>query len=283
MNCPKCNNPISPNAKFCDACGTPIAQASEQPAPVVPEQPAPVVPEQPAPVVSEQPAPVVPEPQPEVQPQVPAPEYAPPQSAQNFDAQYQQYQQTPQYPQYSQYPQYPQYQQAPYGVAVKKKSKAPFIVIPIVSVLVIAGIVLGIIFGVKGCSGSGDIHRLTDSNGVFIVEDESINTADSEAQAKIEKHLKDNNVDSIMAYMNMYISEYGEYVYEVKGNALLLEVKLKIDADQSQLESLKNSIESQMSNVDVKSDRELYGVSNLVEVQAIVEKNGNVYNQKVYK
>ena len=130
MNCPKCNAPIPPNALFCGECGTPIAQAPEQPAPAVPEQPAPVMPEQPAPAVPEQPAPVMPEqpapavpeqpapympeqpapytpePQPAPQPQAPAPEYAPPQNPQ-----YAQYQQPVQYPQNQQPPQYAQYQQ----------------------------------------------------------------------------------------------------------------------------------------------------------------------------
>ena len=290
MNCPKCNSPLPSNQRFCGNCGAkldfidvnktvaaddfvPEEQPSQNYGYTQPE-------DQPAQNYGytqpeEQPAQNYGYTQPEEQP---AQNYGYTQQPRDFSQQYQNYQQPSQYAgghgSYS----YAQNQgQTKTGIMTQKKTPI-MIAIIVGAVLVIAGIVLGIVFGVKGCSDSK--HRLTTSDGTLIIEDDDIDVTDSSAQTKIDRYLQDSGIRENLRSTGAQYSQYFSADATAKGNVALLTVKFTSSVTAEEKEEVKSMFSGSTGTSTVKSDT---GVSNAVAVLAILNSDGSVYYKKIAK
>lgn len=191
--------------------------------------------------------------------------------------------------------QYSQYQQhSPYGstnngysyqtggTAVKTNKTVMIVVIAVLSAMAVAGIVLGIVFGVRGCSGnsgSDNIHAAITGSGITIVTDDAIDTSDSAAQQKIESYLAANNAT---AYITQMLGNQGTVDQSVKGNTWTVAVKVNQKLTEEQKEQLR-TYTSQSLGFSAAEMRSESGVSNMVMVIAYLDSDGTVVASKVIK
>ena len=322
MNCPKCFSPIHPNQKFCEVCGAQIGAAGmdfdktmaadpyeipEQPAPwqqPVEQPQAPQQPEQPAPW--QQPEQPVEQPQAPQQPEQPAPwqqsayqpqpnawqppqqqsyqqpaQYAPTQSQHDFSQQYQQYQQPSQYA--SSQSAYDSYGYNTMTTTQKKGFNPKILIIVIAAVLVVTGIVLGIVFGVRGCTSNK--HQIVSSTtGVVLAEDDAIDTGDGEAEKKLNDYLNSQNASSYEQELNRQLNGTGNAKIYAKGNAFVVEMNVTKELSSSERESARQYLEQYYSSYgsSLAQGRSESGVDNMVMVVAAVDNNHEIIYNKVF-
>ena len=187
--------------------------------------------------------------------------------------------------------QFSQYQQhSPYGstnngysyqngaTAVKTNKTVMIVVIAVISAVAIAGIVLAIVFGVRGCSGN-DIHTVKTSSGVVIATDDAIDTSDSDAKQKIDSYLTAQNAQAVIAQS---MGNQGTVDQSVQGNTWVIAVRLNQKLTEAQKTDLKTYINSALpfSSSDMRSQS---GVSNMVMVVAYLDSDGSVAAARVIK
>ena len=319
MNCPKCNAPVPPNQRFCGSCGAKMelidnnrTMAADDVSPEVPRDYGYTVPEeQPArdygyTVPEEQPARdygyTVPEEQPARDYGYTVPEEQPvgnnygySKSERDFSSQYNDYQKSSQYSGgHGGY----DYNNGGFGYnngGGANNKKVMIIVIAIAAAIVIAGAVVGIVLGAKSCSNddnkgngnstsgsvnAGGSHRVT-SGGIVIVEDEDINTADSEAQAKLEEYISTSGKKTMEEQYNQQYSQYFHTSISAQGNAIVVVIKFTDNISESDKSEFTQSMKQSTSNQgNVKSET---GVSNAVAVLGILNSDGSIYYTRTSK
>ena len=322
MNCPRCNNPVSPNARFCEACGAVIAPvqldmektmaADFDEVPAAPEQPVQQAswsqPSQPEPQAFTPPA--EPEPQAFTPPAEPEPQaYIPPaESAPNTytvpeqpadagkpewtgggsvaDA-WNQPVQTDYSSQYIQPGGYAGGQTYGYSsatqVAVKPKNTKKIVIIAI-SAAVAVGLIVALILIIVSCAG-GSSHQ---GSSHQVKNDNGTVIAEDSAI-----DVNDSDAEGkLNSFIDSYISKTQEmddsstiYNY-ARGNALVSEKRLNYKVtDSSQKERMANEVKS-MADQDTQSlsmYRMLSGVNDMVGVMAIVDSSGDLIASEVIK
>ncbi len=148
--------------------------------------------------------------------------------------------------------------------------------------VLLAGIVVGIIFGVKACSSN--THQLKNANGVVIAEDDSINVNDKDAESKISSYLVQSNASATAQSMTNEMNGGGTCSIYAKGNAMVFEIDLAVDVDSSRRDAFKSYMEQYGATFgsSLQQGRSESGVNNMVIVIAAVDKNRETFYSKVY-
>ena len=265
----------------------PVSQEPQQPSPwQQPEQPVSQEPRQPSPwqqpeqPVSQEPRQPSPWQQPGNQSYQQPAQYGPAQSHHDFSQQYQQYQQPSQYA--SSQPEYSGYGYDTMTTTQKKGFNPKILIIVIAAVLVVTGIVLGIVFGVKGCAANS--HQIVSATtGVVLAEDNAINTNDSEAEKKLNDYMTSQNVSAYEQQLNSEFNGNGNAKVYAKGNAFVIEINITVPLDSTKRESVRQYMEQYYSNMgsSLSQARTECGVSNMVMVVAAVDNNHEIIYNKV--
>ncbi len=207
-------------------------------------------------------------------------QYGPAQSHHDFSQQYQQYQQPSQYA--SSQPEYSGYGYDTMTTTQKKGFNPKILIIVIAAVLVVTGIVLGIVFGVKGCAANS--HQIVSATtGVVLAEDNAINTNDSEAEKKLNDYMTSQNVSAYEQQLNSEFNGNGNAKVYAKGNAFVIEINITVPLDSTKRESVRQYMEQYYSNMgsSLSQARTECGVSNMVMVVAAVDNNHEIIYNKV--
>lgn len=131
------------------------------------------------------------------------------------------------------------------------------------------------------CGGNSEPdHKLKNANGVVLIEDDSINVNNSDAQAKLEKYMDDNNIADYASSMST--DSYTANIY-AKGNALVYEMTMTIEVTDVMKEALSSTADSfkDSMNSAVTQARTETGIDDLVIVAAYVDENGEVLTSVV--
>ena len=318
MNCPNCNSPLSPNQRFCGTCGFDVSSAQPLDVPkttaadnYTPEQTyAPqdnYYPQEQQNYGYQQDQGYAPQDYGYQQDQGYAQQnygyqqdqgYAPQDygyqqdqgyaqqnyGQQNTAVQYQPHSNNDYSQQYSNYQQQSPYGSTNYsysgqsagGSGMNKKTLT--IIIAVVAVLAVAGIVLGIVFGVKSCSG--DKHTVK-AFGVEVAKDDKIDTTDGNAKSKIEAYLEEKKFNDYLDSARSSLNGEGTLESAVYGNTWVWAVKVTREMSESEKSQMKSGYISSMIPVSISQMRSAANVDNLVVVVAVLDKDNNVLDKKV--
>ena len=205
-------------------------------------------------------------------------------------------------------PEQPPYQPAA-PQAVNKKPTA-IIIAAIAAVVVIAGAVVGIVLGTQSCSKDGgsassaaagivqgtqswskdggsagsassaaavNVHQITGKTGVVLATDSAINTADADAQSKLESFMNPEAAD-----LKSQLESNGKetaYVY-VTGNTIVIEEAVKGELSQTAAEEYLSKYASSFNSSQAKSDT---GLDEIIVVWAVVSKDNTLLAASVMK
>ena len=122
----------------------------------------------------------------------------------------------------------------------------------------------------------GANHKIVNSDGVVLVEDDAIDADDSEAEAKLQSYIDDN--PSVQQTMEASLGDNGECSVYAQGNALVYEVHVSSDLSDTQRAMLTQmaSVMKQMLSSSVSQIRTESDVDNAVAVIAYIDNNGEL-------
>lgn len=179
----------------------------------------------------------------------------------------------------------------PQGASNNKSNKKTIMLVAIIlAVLVIAGSIVGIVLGTKGCESKGgsssssvDVHKLYTSEGKLISDSESIDTSDSDAEAKINKFLTDYKINDSLDSINEQIQGMGKVRFYVKGNVLVYECRFTKELSETELNEFLSGFTSSLNNVDLKTMRSNCGVDNLVIAAIVIKSDDDIAYKKLFE
>lgn len=164
----------------------------------------------------------------------------------------------------------------------KKGFNPKILIIVIAAVLVVAGIVLGIVFGVRGCAANS--HQIVSATtGVVLAENEAINTNDSDAESKLNAFLNSENRKAVTEQeINSEMNGAGTTTIFAKGNAVVFEINVNQALDSSQKDAFKQYMDQSITSYGsaLSSIRSESKCENAVLVFAVVDSNKeNIYSK----
>ena len=179
----------------------------------------------------------------------------------------------------------------PQQVTSKKSNKKTIMLVAIIlAVLVVAGSIVGIVLGTKGCDSKGgsssssvDVHKLYTSEGKLISDSESIDTSDSEAEAKINKYLTDYKINDSLDSINEQLKGTGKVRFYVKGNVLVYECRFTKELSETELNGFLSGFTSSFNNVDINTMRSSCGVDNLVMAAIVIKSDDDIAYKKLFE
>lgn len=155
-----------------------------------------------------------------------------------------------------------------------------------IKAIVLAAVMVTALFILCACGGNiaeekkpESEHQIINANGVMLYEDDSINTKDEAAQAKLDKYLSDKAED----LKKRFNTSYNTTEVYAKGNTLVFELDYTKDADAEMLGDAKKTMEEITTTMSIADGRESTGVDNLAVVYAVVSGEGAVEYSKLMK
>ena len=122
-------------------------------------------------------------------------------------------------------------------------------------------------------------HQIVNANGVLLYEDESINTKDEAAQAKLDQYLSDKAED----LKKRFNTDFNTTEVGAQGNTLVFELDYNKDADEDILSNAVKTMEEMTTTMSIADGRESTGVADLAALYAVVTSEGEVKFSKLMK
>ena len=122
-------------------------------------------------------------------------------------------------------------------------------------------------------------HQIFNANGVMLYEDESIDTGDEDAQAKLEKYLSGKSDD----LKKRFNTDFNTTEVYAAANTLVFELDYTKDADEEILGDASKMMEEMTTTMKIADGRESTGVKNLAALYAVVSSEGEVKFSKLMK
>ena len=183
---------------------------------------------------------------------------------------------------------------------ITPQQKKTLIVLGIIgAVLAVTGMILAIVFGAKSCQAdseavnssggsvqgsmtSGNVHTITSPNGTVIFNDSRIDTSDASTQAQIEDYLQNKGGYEAMNNFNNDVERaaYGKISFVPMGNTFVFCYTFN-NISEYEKSSMKTYLTSTMFVSTLAQDRQVTGITNLIEVFVMLNADGSVYYSRM--